>query len=514
MQDSKVSLVIIGAGITGLSAAIAYAKNVDISRHPVLVLEQHKIVGGMVTSFRRKGFLFDTAQIIPDPMEMFQYLGIDLKLKRFDNYFARIFMVNGSQKTGICIPSGFTPFENMLTERYPEDEKAIKKLFASSRAMFNELKYLKPEPSFFDFINILIRCPKTVKYSGKTFKEYFKSFGFTNPECEGIFDVFAAFSGLPAVRAVAMLTVATLNTSLIYSCRPVDGFIHLPLAMKKSAEALGCQVRTNARVSKIMVENGQVKGVMLDNGDKVYADYVITTADPKVAMKELVGIETIRALDAKYARKVEEVKMSASSITINLGLDDHINLKNHGLDCGYNIITTGGDTFERLFQAFDRNEMIMDENMFHCAVICPSLTSGGKPAIIIRIVPVPMADWKELRENDYRVYVQKKEKIADFYINIVEKYLIPGLKKHILYRDIITPATFERYTGSPTGSNYDMAPYPDNFGLKRLKMRTPVKGLFQPKFSHGIWPSMQGGLQVADMILKGKIMGGYSRYRG
>jgi hypothetical protein len=43
-------------------------------------------------------------------------------------------------------------------------------------------------------------------------------------------------------------------------------------------------------------------------------------------------------------------------------------------------------------------------------------------------------------------------------------------------------------------------------------MRTPIKGLYQPKFSHGVWPSLQAGMQVVDMILGGKIMQGNTRY--
>jgi len=70
-----------------------------------------------------------------------------------------------------------------------------------------------------------------------------------------------------------------------------------------------------------------------------------------------------------------------------------------------------------------------------------------------------------------------------------------------------------RYINSPTGSNFDMLPVPENFGKDRLPTRTPVKNLFLPKFSHGIWPSMQAGLQVADMISGGKIMNGASRYQ-
>ena len=49
--------------------------------------------------------------------------------------------------------------------------------------------------------------------------------------------------------------------------------------------------------------------------------------------------------------------MSTSSINISLGLDDTIDLEALGLDCGYNVVTTGGDTFERLFDAYEMGRM-------------------------------------------------------------------------------------------------------------------------------------------------------------
>jgi len=509
----KYSLIIIGGGITGLSTAITYAQKRSTSENPVLLLEKQPIVGGMVTSFKRKGFLFDTSQLVPDPKELFEYFGIDLNLKRFKNYFARIFLVNNGTATEICIPSGFDDFKNMLLQRYPDQSDSIENFFSYSKSMFDELVYLKVEPSVFDLIKTLLRCPKTVKSSKKTFHEYFQSFGFTNPELVEIFDVFAAFSGLPAERASSILTVGAMITSLNGVYRPMKGFIQLPLALRKRAEELGCEVRTKSQVVKIITEDGKVSGVQLENGEKICGETIVTTIDPKVALIQLVGIDTVKSLNPKYARKAEEVKMSASSITVSLGLDDAIDLESLGMDCGYNVITTGRGTFEELFNAFDKGEYIIDPACFHTAVICPSLTTGGKPVIIIRGVPFTMGNWKALRESDYEAYSKQKEKVADFYIEQVEKYLIPNLRNHIVIKDIASPATFERYSGSPTGSNYDMAPYVDNFGLKRLKMRTPVQGLFQPKFSHGIWASMQAGLQVVDMILQGEIMNGYSRYR-
>jgi prolycopene isomerase len=283
--------------------------------------------------------------------------------------------------------------------------------------------------------------------------------------------------------------------------------------MKSKAIDLGCEIRTQIAVKKIVVHNGRATGIELDTGEFIKADTIISTVDTKAAVDNLIGLDILKKVNAGYARKAKRVTMSPSAITISLGLDDAIDLYSLGLDCGYNVITTGKGTFEKLFKAFDRGEYLLDDNCFHTAVICPSLTTGGKPVVIIRVVPIPMANWKLLRETDYALYTKKKEEIADFYIRQVERHLIPNLSKHIIVRDIATPATFERYSGSATGSNYDMSPYPENFGLKRLSTRTPIKGLFIPKFSHGIWPSMQSGIQVIDMILGGKIMNGFSRYR-
>lgn len=514
-MDNKKGLIIIGGGITGLSAGITWAKNVNVKQQPVTIFEKQPVVGGYVTSFKRKGYLFDTTQIIPDVYDILNYFGVSLGLKQFKGFYARIFIVNPEtgEKKVIKIPSSLTAFEYWLMNTYPSDAKSIKRFFSYSKAMYDELYHLKYEPKFKDLISTLLHCPKIVLNAHKTFKEYYDSFNIKNPEIREIFNVFAAFSGLPAERCASLLIVSALHTTIEGAYRPVKGFIEFPLMLRKTFEKLGGEVRTNTKVQKILVKEGRIAGIETTNGDFYEAENIITTIDPKVAMQEMVGLDTIKKLDPAYARKVSHIKMSSSSIHISLGLDDEIKLDETGFNCGYNVLTTGKDTFEKLFQCFDNNEIGISDKLFHAGVICPSIATNQKPSLSVRVVPVPMADWSELRENNPEKYEEKKNEIADFVIKKVEEYMIPELSKHIVTRDIATPATFARYSGSPTGSNYDMAPYPDNFGRKRLKMRTPVAGLYQPKFSHGIWPSLQAGLQIVDMILKGKVMNGYSRYR-
>ena len=283
-----------------------------------------------------------------------------MPLKKFCNYFARIFLIKDGKKDEICIPCGFENFKNMLIDRYPEEKKAINRFFSYSKSMFEELSYLKVEPGPFDLLMALVKCPKTVKNSNKTFKEYFQSFGFKNSQLEEIFDVFAAFSGLSANRAAAMMTVATMNTSLNGAFRPMKGFIQLPIKLKDRAQELGCTIQTNAKVNKILVKNHRTYGIQLEDGTVINAQHVITTIDTKVAMEQLIGLDVLEKADKKYANKVKEVKMSASSITISLGLDEDIDLQSLGLDCGYNIITTGKGTFEKLFIAFDQREYMLE----------------------------------------------------------------------------------------------------------------------------------------------------------
>ena len=514
-EKKKYGLIVIGGGITGLSTALTWAINHDVEKNPVLLIEKEPKTGGYVTSYERDGFLFDTCQMIPNLSEILDYLGIEIDLKKFKGYYMRIFIVDTKtdKLTVLELPSGVETFKKQLMEKYPNNANEIGKFLDYSRAMYLELFNLKVEPSVLDIFKTLIKCPKIVKNAGKTFKEYFKKFGITEHEVIEIFNVFAEFSALPSEQVSAFVPIAAMNSLLDGAFRPTKGFNEFPRKIEEKLKSLGGELLLNTKVIKVLVEEGKVKGVKLENGDEVYSDYVVTTIDPKLAMIDMVGLDIIRELDKKYAKKVEEVKMSCSSMNLSIGVDNEIDLEALGLDCGYNVITSGGDTYDRLFDSYEKGEIGFNNTRFHLGVICPSLTTGGKPNLTVRITPIPIGNWVTLRENDIEEYKKEKVKWAEFFIDKVEKYLIPDLKKHIKALDISTPATYARYSGSPTGSVYDMAPYTNNFGRTRLKMRTPIEGLFQPKFVHGVFGCLLAGMQVNDMILNGKIMNGNARYR-
>ncbi len=514
-EKNKKTLIVIGGGITGLSTALTWALNHNIKKEPVLLIEKEPKTGGYVTSYEREGFIFDTCQMLPNISELVDYFGLELEFKAFKGYYMRIFLVNPEtdEVKVIELPSGTEVFKNMLMKKYPQNAKQIRKFLDYSRAMYLELFKLKIEPTFIEILKLLFTCPKIIRNASKTFKEYFDQFGITEPEVKEIFDVFADFSALPPKYVSALVPISALNSLLDGAFRTKEPFIDFPKKLEERYLNLGGKLLLNTKVEKIIVENDQVRGVEIAGGKKIYADYVVTTIDPKVSMKKLVGLDVIRKLDKKYAQKIDDVKMSTSAFNINLGLSENVDLAGLGLDCGFNIITTGGNTYDRLFDAYEAGEIGFSDNLFHIAVICPSLTTGSKPNITIHMTPMALGEWKKMRKSDPEKYNEMKQKWADFFIDKVEKYLIPDLRKNVLVTDISTPATYARFSGSPTGSLFDMAPYTDNFGRTRLKMRTPIKGLFQPKFVHGVFGCLLGGMQVNDMIINRKIMNGNARFK-
>jgi len=517
MSDTeRYHTIIIGAGITGLSTGLACRKVYPDPDHRVLILEKQPVAGGCVATFARKGYRFDTVQMIPDVSDILGFFGISIELKRFNNAYARIFLAEPAVEAVSVFPvaSSAADFEAYLSGRFPDEARRIRKYFSYCLKMHEELHYLKTEPGFTDILSILFRCRRILMNSNKTYRQFLDSFGFRNPLLYEILDIFSSFSGLSGNRCAALLTACAMITTLKGSYRPVKGFIEFPLLLRKEFEKRGGEIRVNTEVRRILIENGKACGVELADGSILRSEIVVSTADTKVTLGKMVGFELLEKLDSAYALKANEVKMSPSAFAIHLGLSEDLNLREMGFDCGYNVLTTGRQTHEKMFDAWEKGEMLLSDDEFHLAVISPSVMTGGKNNLVIHVVPVPATSWIELRETDYESYTLKKQQLADFYIQKVEKYMIPGLRDHILFTDISTPATYARYIGSPGGSNYDMMPVPGNFGKNRLRTRTPVENLFIPKFSHGIWPSLQAGLQVVDMISGGKIMNGNSSYSG
>ena len=501
-------LVIIGSGLTGLSSGLMWQRNTDGKR--TLIIEKNSYPGGYSTAYERDGYVFETTQLFPDIVNILEYLEIDLKLKQYEGNFMRRLVVEGDQVEEYKIPTGAENFKDYLVATFPDDADKIRSLMDYSVDMFKQVRKLKANATLKDKLKIPFQAPKVVANLNRTYSGLLDKFGITNPKLREVMETFTSFSGVPSDRASSIMATGAMLSAMTRCFRPYGFFDEFPAKMSQLFQEGGGEMRFDAEVEKIIVENGEAKGVRVKGDEEIIrAGTIITTVDPMLAMRKLVGDEH---LPASYVEKLKNTIMSVSSLNVALGLDDKIDMSLLDLDYPYNVVSTGLGTAEKLFEGYLAGDHAFADDCFHMAVICPSLTTGAKNTITLRCTPFALSQWKEWRENDYEKYSEEKEKWADFFIGIAEKYFIPGLSKHIVVKDISTPATYARFSGSPTGSLYDMASLVTQFGPKRLPMITPVKHLYQPKFSHGLYGTMMNGVQVVDLLVDRKFNDGNSLF--
>ncbi len=499
-------LIIIGAGVTGLTAGLMWLKNTEGKK--TLIVEKNGYPGGYVTAYQRGDYVFETTQLFPDVIDILEYLDIDLGLREFEGTYMRSLVVHGDDVDEYRIPVGADNFAKYLMDIFPEDAHKVKKFVDYSTDLFSQVRKLKAFPRITDMMAIPFTAPKVVANLNRSYADLLDKIGITNPKLREVLETFNAFSGIPPDSTSSIISTGAMLASMTKSFRTVGYFDEFPALMSRLFQERGGEIRLSSTVDKIEVVDGEVVGVRVKGDDAVIrGKRVVTTVDPMVAMRGLVGDEH---LPKKYVKRLDNTLMSPSSFNVALGLDDGVDLKELDLDYPFNVISSGLGSMERLYEGFLAGKNAFSEDCFHAAVVCPSLTTGAKNTITINVIPLPMGKWDEWRKNDRKRYTAEKEKMGDFFIKVVEKHFIPELSKCIVEKDISTPATYARYSGSPTGSIFDMATTVDQFGPKRLPMKTPIKNLYQPKFAYGIFGGMMNGLQVVDLILNRAVNDGNS----
>ncbi len=96
------------------------------------------------------------------------------------------------------------------------------------------------------------------------------------------------------------------------------GQTQLVHALTQSAEKAGATIQLNTHVKKILVENGKAFGVALANGDMVKAKVVVSNADPRSTLTNLVGAPE---LDAMFANRVTQIRGSGVVAKLHLALN-------------------------------------------------------------------------------------------------------------------------------------------------------------------------------------------------
>src|SRR2546423_2012457 len=89
-------------------------------------------------------------------------------------------------------------------------------------------------------------------------------------------------------------------------------------AIADAAREAGVEIRSQTSIAKIILKNGQARGVVLENGDEIYADIISSSVDPRLTFMKMIGEEH---LPEDFVEDIKRYKFRGSSGKVNLALD-------------------------------------------------------------------------------------------------------------------------------------------------------------------------------------------------
>ncbi len=247
------------------------------------------------------------------------------------------------------------------------------------------------------------------------------------------------------------------------------------LACASSARSYGAEIRTEAAVQQVLIKNGEARGVVLENGDEILANSIVSNLDPNRTYLKMVGESE---LDDEVVKEIKRYKLRGSSGKVNLALDrvpefscrpgdgDHIR--------GDVAIAPSIDYLEK---AFDQAKYGEFSTRPYINAVIPSLTdpSVAPPGKHILSCFVQYAPYhiKEGAEN----WPKYREAFGDAVVDTMAEY-IPGLKDMILYRQVLTPWDIEQTMGLTEGNIFQ-----GELSLEQLLFQRPLAGYAKYKTS-------------------------------
>jgi phytoene desaturase len=483
-------IIIIGAGLGGLSAAVRLAK----SGFAVTVLEKNANAGGKVNLVEANGYKFDTgASLLTMPhvlRDVFEYAG-----KRLEDYLeivpiepiCRYFWTD---ETRFDASADLQKTEREIERLEPRDVESFQKYLADSKR-----KYEVAERTFLAHsLNDLPRLlrPKFLKdlfaiSTMKTLDAHNRKY-FSSAKLRQLFNRFATYNGSSPFQTPATFALIPFVEFGLGAWYVKGGMYEIPKALEKLARELGVEFRFDAEIEKILIEKGKAAGVKLKSGEELTSDLVVANSD---------AVETYRNLLPVRNKKIESREPSCSGFVLLLGIKKKFAKLAH-----HNIFFS--DDYNAEFDAiFKEKRPAANPTIYVCAASRTDATQAPENCEnLFVLINAPYTseatNWKS-EAAPYRDLIIKK----------LEKFGLEDLESSIDFEQIITPADFEKKYRANRGSIYGVS----SNGIFSAFLRVPNKArdienlYFVGGATHpggGIPLVLLSGKMAAEMILSEK----------
>jgi diapolycopene oxygenase len=428
-------IVVIGAGIGGLSAAIALAAR----GRKVTVLEQLDRPGGKMGEHVQAGFRWDTGPSVITMRDVFERLFalagrrledyVDLvPLHPVTRYFWRDGLVFDAVLSEADMRKQIGAFSPPDAENYSQFMRYAAKLFDTVKEPF----LYSRKPGLRDLTRLPLR--DALKIDALRTMAQSTSATFRDKRLVQLFNRFATYNGSSPYKVPATLNTIAHVELAAGAFYPRGGVYQIAKAYEKLARELGVDIRYNTPVRRITTRRGHVTGVQIGGNTvgeiSLSADAVVCNADYTQSR--------MRLLDAGGSNKLEP---SCSGFVLMMGVrGTSARLAHH------NIFFC--DDYPREFNdIFTRKVAAEDPTLYAC------ITSKTDPAH----APPGCENWFVLVNAPYLSGAYDWHLHAAGYAAHIKRMLArqAGLDpRQIVVEKIITPADLQQRYGGNRGAIY------------------------------------------------------------
>lgn len=262
---------------------------------------------------------------------------------------------------------------------------------------------------------------------------------------------------------------------------PMGGMGAVSDAICSAAKSHGAEVRTDAPVRRVLIENGVAIGVELEDGERIHARAVLSNADPK---RTFLGLVDAEHLNDDFRDDINAYRMESGTFRMNFAISELPNFTcMPGLEAGpqHEGMIYVLPSIQYIREAFnDTRAGNWSQSPIIEGVIPTvhddSLAPAGKHIISLsaRYFPRHLSggrNWDDCRDE-----------AANCIIGTFNRYA-PNFRDSIIAQTALSPLDLEREYGLTGGDIahgqyelnqlFTMRPHPDASGC-----RTPIKGLY------------------------------------
>ncbi len=463
MQNQHV--IVIGAGLGGLSAAISLAAE----GFSVELIEKNDKVGGKLNIVTQDGFTFDLGPSILTMPHIFEalftrvgknmadYVDIQTVTPHWRNFF--------EDGTHVDLTPDPEAQRRELDKLGPHAADEFERFLAYAKQISDAVEhgyFAKGLDSFWELIRFYGIKQSLLKFDVfRSMDQGVRRF-ISNPKLVDILNYFIKYVGASPYDAPALMNLLP-HIQYQYGLWYVKGGMYgIAQALEKLALELGVTIRLNSEIVEISRENRKATGVRLADGTQLAADIIVSNMEVIPAMQQLLNSP------ASELKKMQRFEPSCSGLVLHLGVNRRYPQLAH-----HNFFYSAHP--QHHFNAvFHDHTLSEDPTIYLVAPVNSDPSQAPEGCDIIKVLPhIPHLDPdKPLSAEDY---LTLRERVLDK----LERMGLTDLRKHIVTEDYWTPLDIQRRYYSNLGSIYGVvADRKKNLGFKAPQRSSELSNLY------------------------------------